>query len=86
MIIKKIVVLRLHFLISKGRKYGKKPKKYRNLKKAFGKAENQFVAEILNIKPWTAETPNLYDLQLILKDKKRTNSRGNPAKNRFPFG
>ncbi|MGP2569562.1 glycoside hydrolase family 2 TIM barrel-domain containing protein [Ornithobacterium rhinotracheale] len=39
------------------------------LKMPHGKTENQFLANIPNAKPWTAETPNLYTLELILRDK-----------------
>ncbi|VEJ18924.1 Beta-galactosidase [Capnocytophaga canimorsus] len=53
-----------------GQKIWQETQKIPKLKKSFGKAENQFMAKIPNVKSWTAETPNLYDLQLILKDKK----------------
>nr|WP_314559346.1 glycoside hydrolase family 2 TIM barrel-domain containing protein [uncultured Capnocytophaga sp.] len=40
------------------------------LKKAFGKTELQFVAELPQIKQWSAETPYLYRLQMVLYDAK----------------
>ncbi|MBV7441476.1 DUF4981 domain-containing protein [Weeksellaceae bacterium TAE3-ERU29] len=38
------------------------------LKRPFSKSEIQFNALIPNAKPWTAETPNLYTLELILRN------------------
>ena len=38
------------------------------LKRHYSKAEIEFDALIPNAKPWTAETPNLYTLELILRD------------------
>lgn len=40
------------------------------LKRPFGKTEIQFDATISNINSWSAETPNLYRLELILTDSK----------------
>lgn len=39
------------------------------LKKAYGKTENQFDALLPNAHHWTAETPYLYTLELILKNE-----------------
>ncbi|MDO5608873.1 MAG: glycoside hydrolase family 2 TIM barrel-domain containing protein [Capnocytophaga sp.] len=39
------------------------------LKKAHGKTENQFNAYLPNVQPWTAETPYLYTLEIILRDE-----------------
>lgn len=39
------------------------------LKKTHGKTENQFTVYLKNVNAWTAETPNLYTLELILKDE-----------------
>lgn len=53
--------------------------------KSQGKKILNFKGMIRDVKPWSAETPNLYTLCLELKDEKKLFPRGYCEKNWFPL-